>query len=58
MKLTTLIVIAALAISSTSYGACGPRSNNGLFKNTAATSSNIAAKAQASVKVSSTKAVR
>lgn len=57
MKLATLILIAAVAMSSTSYGAC-PRTGNGLFKNTAATSSNIAAKTQASVKVASTKAVR
>ncbi len=59
MKLATLILIAAVAMSSTSYGACS-RAGNSLFKNTAATTSNVAA-SQSSVNVASvktTKAVR
>jgi hypothetical protein len=58
MKLATLILIAVVAMSSTSY-ACN-RAGNSLFKSTAATTSNVAA-TQSSVNVAynkTTKAVR
>ncbi|WP_413583117.1 hypothetical protein [Bdellovibrio sp. HCB288] len=50
MKIAAFIAIVVFAMSSTSFAACGSRAGGSLFKNTAATTSNVAATAVKVVK--------